>query len=351
MKVAIVEGNGKVKLGEAPMPEPNEYQCLCKILACATCTGTDQKIMNRKMFWVKEYPGILGHESVGRVVKTGAKVRNIRKGDMFLRPAAVYPGEKLGNYSSLIGGFAEYGLVTDTKALLEDKPNAEPNHYTIYQQKIPPDIAISPADATILITLKEISSFVANVGVKFNSSLVILGAGPVAMSICFFAKLYGAYPVVVIGRRDEPLARMEKLGADFTVNNQKEDMIVRVREITVGKGVNFIIDAAGNSALVSDASQSLASEGKIAVYATGSSSEDIVGHSKTLSEKDFIAAGPSEEMAHQYLLDIVKLKIVPLNAFYSHRLPFSKIEDGFELLKKKKAFKVVFEMENGGEKG
>jgi len=212
MKVAIVEGNGKVKLGEAPMPEPNEYQCLCKILACATCTGTDQKIMNRKMFWVKEYPGILGHESVGRVVKTGAKVRNIRKGDMFLRPAAVYPGEKLGNYSSLIGGFAEYGLVTDTQALLKNQPNAEPNHYTIYQQKISPEIDISPADATILITLKEISSFLANVGVKFNSSLVILGAGPVAMSICFFAKLYGAYPVIVVGRRDEPLARMKNSG-------------------------------------------------------------------------------------------------------------------------------------------
>ncbi len=345
MKIAITEGNGKVKLAEAPIPEPNEYQCLCKILACATCTGTDLKIMNRKMSWAKEYPGVLGHESVGRVIKIGAKVKNIKEGDIFLRPTAVYPGEKLGNYSSLIGGFAEYGLVTDTQALLEDQPDVKPNHYTIYQQKIPPDTAISPADATMLITLKEISSFVANVGVKFNSSLVILGAGAVAMSICFFAKLYGAYPVIVVSRRDEPLGRIKKIGADFTVNNQKEDIIAQVKEVTANKGVNFIIDAAGDSAFVSEASQSLAPNGKIALYATGSSSQDIVGHSKTLSEKDFIAAGPSEEMAHQYLLDMVRLKIVAIDAFYSHRLPFSEIKEGFELLKKKEAFKIVFEME------
>ena len=347
MKVAITEGNGKVKLGEAPIPEPNEYQCLCKILVCATCSGTDQKIMANKLPWKQDYPGILGHESMGRVIKVGAKVRNIKEGDVFLRPTAVYPGERLGDYYSLWGGFAEYGLVSDTKVLLENQSEAKPNHYTIYQQKIPPEINISPADATILITLKEISSFVANVGVKLNSSLVILGAGPVAMSICFFAKLYGAYPVIVIGRRDEPLGRIKKLGADFTLNNQKEDIIVRVREITADKGVNFIIDAAGNSAFVSEASQSLAADGKIALYATGSSSQDIMKYSKTLSEKDFIAAGPSEEMAHQYLLDMVRLKIVPLNTFYSHRLPFNKIEEGFELLKKKEAFKIVFEMEEG----
>lgn len=345
MKVAVTEGNGKIKLAEAPVPEPSEYQCLCKILACATCTGTDLKIINRKMAWAKEYPGILGHESVGRVVKVGAKVRNIKEGDLFLRPTAVYPGERLRNYSSLIGGFAEYGLVTDTKALLEDQPEAKPNHYTIYQQKIPSDVAIPPTDATMLITLKEISSFIANVGVKFNSSLVILGAGAVAMSVCFFTKLYGAYPVVVVSRRDEPLGRIKKLGADFTVNNQKEDIIARVKEITSNKGVNFVIDAAGDSAFVSGASQSLAPNGKIALYAAGSSSQDIVKYSKSLSEKDFISVGPNEEMAHQYLLDMVRLKIVALDTFYSHRLPFNRIEEGFELLRKKEAFKIVFEME------
>jgi len=89
----------------------------------------------------------------------------------------------------------------------------------------------------------------------------------------------------------------------------------------------------------------LTPNGKIAVYATGSSLEDVMKCGKTLSEKDFIAAGPSEEMAHQYILDMVKLKVIPLDAFYSHRLPFNKIEEGFELLKKKEVFKVVLEME------
>jgi len=83
------------------MPEPGPYQCLCKTLACATCTGTDQKIIWHKLPWPQDYPGIVGHESIGRVIKTGNKVRNIKEGELVFRPTAVYQGEKLGDYYSL----------------------------------------------------------------------------------------------------------------------------------------------------------------------------------------------------------------------------------------------------------
>ena len=119
MKAAITDGKGNVWIDDVPKPEPNDYQCLCRINACATCTGTDQKHINNKLPWDQTYPGILGHESCGVVVQVGDKVRNINVGDRYLRPAAVYPGETLGDYQSMWGGFAEFGLITDVKAARE----------------------------------------------------------------------------------------------------------------------------------------------------------------------------------------------------------------------------------------
>ena len=123
MRAAITDGKGNVKLMDIPEPKPDSYQCLCKIEACATCTGTDKKLVNGQMPWANKYPAILGHESFGIVIHCGDKVRNIKIGDRFLRPAAAYPGTLLGNYASWMGGFAEYGLVTDNKALTADTPD------------------------------------------------------------------------------------------------------------------------------------------------------------------------------------------------------------------------------------
>jgi threonine dehydrogenase-like Zn-dependent dehydrogenase len=41
MKAVIAQGGGRVVMANVPMPKPTDYQCLCKIDACATCSGTD----------------------------------------------------------------------------------------------------------------------------------------------------------------------------------------------------------------------------------------------------------------------------------------------------------------------
>ena len=345
MKAAVTDGKGNVWIEEIPLPEIGPYQCLCKILASATCSGTDKKIINGEFPYPLNYPGILGHESVGVVVKTGKKVRYIKEGDIFLRPTSIYPGEKLGKYFSLWGCFAEYGIVTDIEAFYKDNPDKTLNNFTIFQQKIPSEIKISPADATMLITLKETYSFISKIGVRMNSKVAILGTGPVGMSFCFFSKLLGAYPVIVIGRREEPLEYIKKVGADFVINNKKEDMVKKVKEITGNEGVDFVIDAAGDEKLFTESPALLANNGKIVPYATSHSTEYISDRKKGPGNWQVIFTGPDENLAHNSIMGLVKLNIIPLKLFYSHIMKFEEIKDAFELIKKKKAFKIVFEME------
>ena len=340
MKAAITEGQGDIRLVEVPVPEPDSYQCLCKTLACATCTGTDLKIIGHKMVWAQDYPAIVGHESIGRVIKVGSKVRNIKEGDVFLRPTAVYAGEKSGNYYSLLGGFAEYGLVTDTRALQKDQPGVTINSYAQFQMKMPKDLPISPADATMLITLKETAGFVMSLKATLNTPLAILGTGAVGMSMCFFAKLIGAYPIIVIGRRDEALEKMKKFGANFLINNQKEDITGKVKEYTGGKGVELVIDTAGDEKLLAESVSLLSETGKVAIYASFETSNPT----QNLDQNKIAQGATGEVQAHNYMCDLVRLNLIPLKDFYSHRMPFSEIVKGFEMLKKKEAFKIVFEM-------
>jgi len=307
------------------------------MLAVATCSGTDQKLIMGKMPWDLQYPVLLGHESIGRVIKTGSRVRYLKEGDVVLRPTALYPVQRLGQYESMMGGFAEYGLVTDTRALLEDEPGTDLG-YAYYQLPVPAEADILPEDALMLITLKETAGFLMNLRFSLNTPLVILGSASVAQAMCFFAKLLGAVPLIVVGRRDEPLDEIRRFGADYTVNTTRQDMVAAVMEWTGGRGAELVCDAAGDECLIREALRLLSPTGRIAPYATFSSKDPLVG----IPPERLVQADTGEVPAHEYLLDLVGMGVVDLSSFYSHQLPFEDIVRGFELLFKKQAVKVVF---------
>ena len=342
MKAAVTDGKGKVWLEEVPMPTPGQYQCLCQMLACATCTGTDFKHIHDKLPWEQKYPGLLGHESIGRVTEIGPKVKSFGVGDLVLRPTPVYPGETFAGYSSMWGGFAEYGLVTDVQALMADEPEATPNSYARFQLAVPDLPGITPGDWSMIITLKETAGYIESVGVRLYKSLVILGAGAVGISMCRHAKIFGAYPVIMVARRDEQLAyARDVIGADFVINSTCEDVVERVREITSG-GADILVDTTGNLEFMAACLPALGSDGKAAGYATYPRGDGVAGH---IGADRLVTGRTGEDTTHQYLIDCVRLGLLDLKAFYSHVMPLSEISRGFEMLEKKEAFKIVFEME------
>ena len=116
MKAAIVEKPGVLTVKDIPVPEVGAYDALCVLLYGATCTGTDQHLIAGRFPWPVRYPTILGHESVGRVVEVGAKVRYFEVGALITRVGA----PPAGGYSVNWGGFAEYGIAKDHRVMRED---------------------------------------------------------------------------------------------------------------------------------------------------------------------------------------------------------------------------------------
>lgn len=341
MKAAITDGAGKVWITDIPMPEPNDYQCLCKHILCATCSGTDRKHIHNKLLRKQEYPGVLGHESIGVVIEVGKKVQKYKLGDTVLRPTPVYHGDKIGGFSSLWGGFAEYGMVTDATAWKADDEDAPIPGYSKYQLEIPEDLGLAPEDAVQLITLKEVAGYAHSVGVTLNTPTLLLGAGSVALAFCRSIKMLGGCPLIVAARKDNQLAVAKKIGADFVVNTERQDVREAVMEITGGIGAERLIDATGSPQYIEKCLPALAENGKVSTYATYPVDDPVAKH---IPADRLLAGRTGEDWTHDYFLSAVRHGLVRLDDLYSHRLPLRMISEGFDMLERKEAFKIIFDI-------
>lgn len=337
MRAAVVEQPGRLVVREVPDLTIGPRECLVQILACAICNSTDHKLLHGQFRYKgpEAYPGILGHEAVGRVVECGAEVTRFKVGDMVLRPMACYaPGE---GPTCMYGGLAEYGKVAELDA------GGSP-----MQQVIPGDI--EPADATMLITLKETLSWLQRWQVRPNESVVVLGSGPVGLSFAWFARLLGCHPVMLVGRREEPLQRALDMGMDAVINTQTDDPAQIVRDWTGGRGADRVIEAVGRDEMIELGLSLLNPQGRLGIYGIaptrqpGDMERRAVDISLARNEWGIEFFNPQEAAPHQQMLWLVKQGLVKLRDWYTHVVPLEETAGGFELLERKEAFKVVVQI-------
>ena len=266
MQSLVVERDLTLKVEDGfSMPKYGDCQVLVKVLAGGICTGTDMKILHGAMKGIDKntYPALLGHESVGEVIATGKLVEQFKVGDKILLP---YVDEPDKGYSSYYGGFSEYGVCNDWKALAKiGKGPGTPwfNESHLTQKTIPADF--DPVDSTMIVTFREVLSGVKAFGLSANDSLVVFGAGPVGMSFIKFAKLLGLSPVISVDIMDEKAVEAAKMGADFFFNSTKVNVISEVKKI-LPEGADHVVDAVGVNALINLAMQLVKPDGQICTY-------------------------------------------------------------------------------------
>ncbi len=341
MKALVVPQPGAARVESVPEPQINEYQALVRVKAASICNSTDTQILTGRfpMDWLdgQQYPGILGHEGVGEVVKVGARVTAFKEGDHVFRPRAELPG--LGCF---FGSFAEYGVVTDYQALLRDRPGT-PVHFNWPMQQVIPDW-VSPYEAPVLINLKECYSALRNIGVRWESTVLVMGTGGVGLGFTHMAKLHGVRDVIAVGRRDERLALARQFGADHTVNTTRDNLRDRVMEITGGRGVDFIIEATGDASLYVDLCRMLAPDGKLGIY--GINNLDQFPLSMRHMPPSFWVGclAPDEPAAHKSMMDFVRLGMVRPSDYITHEVSLEEAPAAFEHVKDNDVVKIVIRL-------
>ncbi len=261
MKTLVVQEDGRLAVMEVPKPSYGPKQALVKTVACGVCNGTDAKLIHQKFKGVplSEYPLMLGHEGVGKVVETGSEVVGLKKGDYVLLPFVDTDASVYGGLKSYWGAYSEYAVVNDLAAF----PEGEAPEAAYAQTKVPE--GVDPVDAAMIVTLREVLSSIHRFGMKKGSPVVIFGCGPVGLTFIRFMKLLEIGPIIAFDIIDEKLADAKMLGADYTFNSRSEDPVACVRSI-FPEGVPFVLDAVGITDLINLSMELVCDQGKMCVY-------------------------------------------------------------------------------------
>ncbi|MCE5259766.1 MAG: alcohol dehydrogenase catalytic domain-containing protein [Chloroflexi bacterium] len=339
MKALLVTAPGEIAIRDIPMPEIGPYQALVRIEAASICNSTDVKIIDRHFVSSIPLPLVLGHESVGTIVQLGSGVRNYQIGQRVLRAGAQYP--PAAGIASAWGAFAEYGLVTDTAALNAAHPEAGASSQKSAQQIVPPEIPA--AEATALINLKETLSSVRAAGVNDKTWTAIVGTGPVARGMCYWAHWLKAPFLVVFGRSERWCHDFLDLGANYYMAGSQPCSCDEAKMAGVN-AFDCVIEAVGSQQALEDALALVRPDGKVANYGVSSEADPMTERVRSArAEGRIFDIAVREQDEHETVLDCVSRGELVLSKWVSHKLPFARIQEGFDLVRSKQALKVVIE--------
>jgi S-(hydroxymethyl)glutathione dehydrogenase/alcohol dehydrogenase len=81
--------------------------------------------------------------------------------------------------------------------------------------------------------------------IKGGERVVVVGAGGVGLNVVQGARMAHCEKIIAIDTRLKPLELARSFGATETVDASLEDIAKRVREITDGRGVDYVFDTVG----------------------------------------------------------------------------------------------------------
>lgn len=338
MKVLVVNEKHQLELRETPKPEIGPYDALVRIEACGLCGTTDRELIKGTQPYhnASHYPAILGHESVGRVVETGAKVKTFKPGMRVTRPYAnLDNGPRHGLYRCW-GGFAEYGVVRDRAALLADGDASALNDYTLLRQNVVPE-GLSLSAAVAAMALAETASWLGHLPSLAEKTVCVAGSGSAGLSLALWSKLAGAAKVIVLGRRASRLAAAADFGADATVDVSGGNPSEAIRRLAPG-GVDVFCEAVGQKDQVRLGLSVVRPGGIVAVYG-------VVPGGYEISWKDvppdvrLMTPSADEHVRYNWVADLIRLGAVPVEKFMTRQWPLADFGQAFAALEKGEAIK------------
>lgn len=346
MKAVAVMEKDRVEVVDIPLPEYGPYSCLVRTHACGFCSSTDMKIIHNAIADMSvTYPTILGHEGAGEIVAVGEKVRNFHVGDRITCARGVCvnaPG-----YTFTWGEMAQYAIAHDVKAMVEaglDLNKETPGKtLTTYPVRQIPD-GMSYPDAVMILTFEENYSALLNFGVKEDMDLLIFGDGTIALGLSFFARQLGVRSICCVGHHDEKLAAIQKKSnAELVINSKKESVADALQD----RKFDIVIDAAGSIEIIKEAFHYVKNGGKVCVYGVLKKEQANLNLFEMANNSSLhLLTWPYDEhRVHDEIVAMIQKGILDPKDFYSHVLPLSEIHTAIEMIKQRKAAKVILDMD------
>ncbi len=227
------------RLDIAPPPAPGPGEAVVRVHQVGIC-GTDLGGFLGKMPFFS-YPRIPGHELGVTVAAVGEGVTDVKPGDH----CAVEPYINCQKCHACVRGHTNCCYHHQTLGVHCDG-GLRP-YFTVPARKLHVSTRLGFDQLALVETLAIGKHAVARSGLQQGESCLIIGAGPIGLSVLEFAKLAGGRIIVMdlVPTRLEFCRRV--MGVEHTLLSS-EYAEKELRELTDGHGPEVVIDATGSSA-------------------------------------------------------------------------------------------------------
>jgi NADPH:quinone reductase-like Zn-dependent oxidoreductase len=317
---------------DVPDPTPAPGEALIRVRACAV-NHVDIDMRNGSSRLPIRLPHTLGFELAGQVVALGEGANDVAVGDrvtpLFQLHCRSCEWCRRGEHMhceriSMLGvqapgGYAEYA-VAPAWALV----------------KVPGSLSYVDA-AAIQTTFSTVwHALVTRARLREGQWVLVNAAGSgVGVAGVQVARMLGGRVIASAGS-DEKLERAQELGAEAVVNYSAEDLAVRARELTGGRGVDVVMECVGGDVLVASL-ESLAKDGKV-VTVGGHAGEVVPVDVISLFRNQWSLIGSVRATADEirHVIDLVVQG--KLRAVVDHVLPLERAADAHRLVEERRQF-------------
>lgn len=350
---------GVIKLQDIPKPEITSPTDVIGKVVMTTICGSDLHMIKGELEFINKHAEetgrgvVLGHEAIIKVEEVGSSVKNFKKNDVCIMSCTTCCGKchycKEGCPAHCLHSIGICGcylgsIIDGAQAEYVRIPYAD---FSLY--KCPEGIPLSSCLmlSDILPTSYELG--VLNGKVKEGSTVAIIGVGPIGLAALLSAKAMKPAYIVAIDLDDSRLEKARSLGADYTVNSGKEDVVKFIQGLPSidGRlpGVDTVIECVGSPVTFELCQNIVGVNGTIANVGVHGRPAKILIDKIWIMNID-ITTGLVNCTSTKELMDRVADGRLDPSKLITHHFKLSEIEEAYKVFSnaaESKAIKIVIE--------
>ncbi len=356
MQAAVCRGFGEpLRIEEVALAAPNAGEIRETLAACAICHSD---ISYADGAWGGELPAVYGHEAAGVVEEIGTGVATVKPGDhvvvTLIRACGrcyscaqgapvvcetIFPLDRKSPLSAADGSPIVHGL----------RSGAFAEHVVVDQSQavvIPDDIPMESASLLACGVITGFGAVVNTAAMRPDANVVVIGAGGVGLNSIQGAAIGGAGTLIAVDIVDSKLDAAMAFGATHAVDGRSAGLAGKIRELTGGRGADYVFVTVGAKAAFDQAFGIAAPAGAIILVgmpATGVTTDLDPGTVASLNQRILGSKMGSARIQVDipYLVSLYRQGRLKLDELISGRYPLEGINEAIASTRRGEALRNV----------
>jgi L-idonate 5-dehydrogenase len=339
MQAYYLHGPRDLRATDIEQPQPGPQEALVRVRATGIC-GSDihYYLHGKNGDFVPERPFVLGHESAGEIVDSGAFTDTLPVGSrVAIDPshpcrACAHCREGNENHCSHMRYFGSAASSPPQDGSFREyvQVNAENCHLI-------PD-SMNYRQAAMLEPLSIAVHGIGQAGSIVGKRVLVTGAGPIGQLIGLVARHYGAANLAVSDIRQDALDLAASLWADQPLRADQPDTVAQA----AGEGFDIVIEASGAPSALQTAYQHCKAKGTIVQL--GVQGGPVGLPVNLVMQKELTIRG-SFRFTHVFdkALDLLARQKIDVTSLISQSVGFANLQAGFDAALQPETIKVVID--------